>query len=116
MLRILTDEDFNSRIIRGVVRLVPSIDLVSLQDLGMLSAADIDVLEVAANEGRLLLTHDAKTMPRHAYDRIQLGRPMPGLVVCSQQLPIGTAITDIALLAECSEEGEWTNKVIYLPL
>jgi predicted nuclease of predicted toxin-antitoxin system len=116
MLRILRDEDFNSRIIRGIVRLLPKIDLVSVQDIGMLSASDLDILEAASNEGRVLLTHDASTMPREAFDRIRFGQPMPGLVVCAQQLPIGTAITDIALLAECSEEGEWANKVIYLPL
>lgn len=116
MLRVLTDEDFNSRIIRGVVRLSPKIDLLSVQDIGMLSAGDWDILAVAANDGRVLLTHDAKTMPRHAYGRIQAGQPMPGLVVCSQQLSIGTAIADIALLVQCSEKGEWANKVIYLPL
>jgi len=81
MLRIMTDEDFNGRIVRGVLRLLPDLDLVRIQDIGMLSASDRNILEAAANEGRVLLTHDAKTMPIHAYDRTRAGMPMPGLIV-----------------------------------
>jgi len=116
MLRIMTDEDFNGRIARGVLRLLPDLDLVRIQDIGMLSASDPDILEAAATDGRVLLTHDANTMPVHAYDRARAGEPMPGLIVCPQHLAIGSTIADVALLSECSEKGEWENKIIYLPL
>jgi len=116
MLQILADEDFNSRIVRGLLRLLPELDLVRAQDIEMKSASDTKLLEAAAKEGRILLTHDAKTMPIYAYDRVKTGQPMPGLVVCSQGISIGSAIADIALLAECSETFEWENRVVYLPL
>lgn len=41
---------------------------------------------------------------------------MPGLFAVSQDLPIGRAIEDLLLLAECSYEGEWEGQVRYLPL
>ena len=44
---------------------------------------------------------------------------MPGVIVCPQNLAIGNAVYGVygvALLAECSEEGEWENKVVYLPI
>lgn len=116
MLRLATDEDFNGRIVRGVLRRLPQVDLVRVQDFGLSGAADQDVLDRAAREGRVLLTHDAKTMPRHAHERVDLGLALPGVVVCRQDIPIRQAIDDIVLLAECSEEGEWEGQVIYLPL
>jgi Domain of unknown function (DUF5615) len=116
MLRLLVDEDFNGRIVRGVLRRLPELDLVQVREIGMMSTSDPDLLAQAAVEDRVLLTHDAKTMPAHAYDRVRAGLPMPGLVVCPQQLAIGAAIADVALLVECSEPGEWESKVVYLPM
>lgn len=41
---------------------------------------------------------------------------MPGVFVIEQELPIGQAIDDLLLLAECSEAGEWEGQVLHLPL
>jgi hypothetical protein len=41
---------------------------------------------------------------------------MPGVFEISRAVPIGVAIEDILLLAECSLEGEWEGQVAYLPL
>lgn len=116
MLRLATDEDFNERIVRGVLRRLTEVDLQRIQEVGLSGAADQEVLDYAAREGRLLLTHDAKTMPRHAYERVASGLALPGVVVCRQDVPIRQAIDDIVLLVECSKEGEWEGQVIYLPL
>lgn len=115
MLRMLTDEDFNGRIVRGVFRLLPNLDCVRIQDIGLQSASDADILQ-AADDRRVLLTHDVKTMPVYAYNRTTSGEPMPGLIVCPQHLLIGSAIADVALLVGCGERGEWEGKVIYPPL
>ncbi len=42
---------------------------------------------------------------------------MPGVFEVSRKVPIGVAIEDILLIAECSvEEEEWEGQVRYLPL
>ena len=79
-------------------------------------AVDPVVLARAAEEGRLLLTHDVTTVTRFAYERVRAGLPMPGVVEVSQDLSIGQAIEEVLTLAECSTEGEWEGQVIYLPL
>lgn len=116
MLRLAIDEDFNNRILRGVQRRLPTLDAVRVQDADLPEKDDPDVLEWAAGEGRVLLTQDENTMTNHAYERIKAGLPTPGVVVVSQDTPIGAAIEDILLLAEGSFEGEWEGQVIYLPL
>jgi len=116
MLRLAVDENFNNNILRGLLRRNPELDIVRLQDVGLSGADDPTVLEWAAREGRVLLTHDVSTITRYAYERVQAGRPMPGVFEVSRAVPIGRTIEDILLLAECSLEGEWEGQVRYLPL
>jgi hypothetical protein len=114
--RILADEDFDNDILRGVLRRRPDLDILRAQDVGLSGEHDTVVLEWAAQEGRILLTHDASTMKTHAFVRIHNGLPMPGVFVVSQSLPIGQVIGAILLLAECSLEGEWEGQIRHLPL
>ena len=62
------------------------------------------------------MTHDVTTITHYAYARIRSGKSMPGVFEVSQVVPIGTAIEDILLLAEFSEDGEWEGQVRYLTL
>jgi hypothetical protein len=116
MLRLATDEDFNNRIVRGLLRRHPKLDIVRVQDAGLSAKDDPEILAWAAREQRALLTHDVTTMKQHAYERIVAGLPMPGVFEVSQQVPIGLAIEEILMLAECSFEGEWEGQVRFLPL
>ena len=116
MLRLAADENFSNDIIRGLLRRKPDLDVVRVQDVGLSGADDPTILEWAAQEGRVLLTHDVSTLTRYAYERVEAGKPMPGVFEVSRQVPIGVAIEDIMLIAECSLEGEWEGQVRYLPL
>ncbi len=116
MLRFAADENFNNDIIRGVLRRSPDIDILRVQDAGLSEASDPDVLEWTAKERRVLLTHDVATMTHYAYERTRIGLPMPGVFEIARKVPIGVAIEEIILLAECSLEGEWEGQVRYLPL
>ena len=116
MIRFAADENFNNDIIRGLLRRNPSIDIVRLQEAGLSGSSDPEVLEWAAGEGRVLLTHDVATMPVHAYNRVRSSLPMAGVVEVAPSLSVGQVIEDIALLAEFSLDGEWENRILYLPL
>ncbi len=112
----VSDEDFNNRIVRGLLRRLPRLDLVRAQDVGLAGKHDTKVLEWAANERRLVLTHDFATMLDFAYSRIERGLPMPGVIALSQDFPIGEAIEELTILIEYSLENEWENQVVFLPL
>jgi hypothetical protein len=116
MLRLVADENFNNNILRGLLRRKPNLDIVRIQDVGLSGADDPAILEWAAREGRVLLTHDVTTMTRYAYERIQSGKRMPGIFEVSREVPLGVATEDILLLAEFSLEGEWEGQVRFLPL
>ena len=115
-MRFLADENFNMHIVNGVVRRLPSLDIVRVQDIGLTKADDPTVLAGAANAGRVLLTHDVNTVTAYAYERVAQGLTMPGVFAVPLFIPVSVVIEEIVLLAECSFEGEWEGRVVYLPL
>lgn len=116
MLRFLSDENFNGDIIRGLFFRQPDLDLIRIQDVGLREVNDPAILEWAAVNNRIILTHDRATMPDFAYNRIVGEQPMPGLFVLNDRMPIRQAIDELLLLIDCSEQSEWNKIVLYLPL
>jgi hypothetical protein len=45
MIRFLTDEDFDNDILRGAALRLPGLDIVRVQDVGLLGKSDPMVLE-----------------------------------------------------------------------
>src|SRR5438874_1531099 len=75
MLRLLSDEDVPGDIVRGLRQRQPSLDVVRVQEVGLMSAADSRVLKWAAREGRQVFTRDRNTMTAEAWDRVARGCP-----------------------------------------
>ena len=116
VIRFVADENLNDAITRGLRRRQSTIDIVRVQDTGLSGADDPTILQWAAEQGRVLLTHDVSTMTKHAYERLQNDQRMPGIFEVPRSCPIAQAIDDLLLLAECSTDGEWEGQVRYLPL
>lgn len=114
MLRILSDENFNGITIRRILQKRPEIDLVRAHDLGLSGAADPEVLARAADEGRILLTHDRATVPPIAWQRVAAGLPMPGVFVLEIDYPVGASIDQILLLDSATDPDEWDGRIVYL--
>lgn len=115
MVRFLTDEDFNGRILRGVFLRKGDLDLIRIQDVGLRGADDDAILEWADKNARVLLTHDGRTMPNHVRSRLEQGSHVPGVFIVDDLASIGDCVNDILLVAECSDEGEWEDQINYLP-
>ena len=66
-VRYQADADLDRRIIRATCRREPSIDFQLASEAqsgkGLRGLSDDQVLAIAAQEGRLLVTHDRRTMP-----------------------------------------------------
>jgi predicted nuclease of predicted toxin-antitoxin system len=116
MIRFLLDENFNGKIVRGLRVRQPEVDMVRVQDTVMYSRDDPAVLDWAAREGRILLTHDVDTMPKFARERLAAGLPLAGVIIVRDTLPVGEVIDDLLLMLGASEPSEWENVVDFLPL
>lgn len=115
-LKFLADENFNGRILRGLLRRNPDLDILRVQDTEVAEANDPVVLEWAAQSGRILLTHDVNTVTKYVYERIAEGKPMPGVFEIKRSMPIGLVIEQLLIVIGASFEGEWENQIQYLPL
>jgi hypothetical protein len=114
-VRFLADYDFNREILDGLLRREPFIDLKSGVEAELQGVPDPDVLEAAATEGRLLITHDQRTMPFH-FGQFVRRRKSPGVFIIPQRMGIGAAIEELLLIWAASDAEEWTNLIFFLPL
>lgn len=112
----VTDEHIARALIIGLRRKFEEIDVVRVQDVGLRTMDDPTILRWAAAQSRVLITHDIRTMPDFAHERISAGLPMPGVLLLPTTMPIGAAIDDLAAIAAASEPDELANRVVYLPL
>ena len=76
---------------------------------------DPGVLARAAKEGRVLVTHDRKTMPWHFADFIAQ-ETSPGLLIIPQSLPVAVAVEDLLLIWSATDAEEWRDRILILPL
>ena len=74
MLKFLADENFRTSIVEGLLLRESSLDIVTVQAVGLRSTPDEIILEWAAQQDRIMLTHDVETMTDFAYQRINAGK------------------------------------------
>ncbi|MGF1601082.1 MAG: DUF5615 family PIN-like protein [Thermosynechococcaceae cyanobacterium] len=106
----------NGDIVRGLFLRQPTLDLLRVQDVGLREADDPAILDWAANNERILLTHDRATLPDFAYERLTRRESMAGVFVANDRTPVRQIIDELLLLNNWSEQAEWQSLVLYLPL
>jgi hypothetical protein len=114
MLALLSDEDLQGAIVDGLLLHVPGIDLVRVQDVGLMQTADPIILEYAASQHRVIVTHDRNTMIAHAQIRMRQGRRMAGLIVLEQLINIGKAIQEVGTLTQAGDPGDLDGQILFL--
>jgi hypothetical protein len=105
MLPVLAAENFSHRILRGIKLRIKNLDLVGAPRAGLRGVSNPALLAWAADQRRIVLTHDRQTIPRYAYDRIRSHQPLPGIIVVSDTVPTGEAIEVLAMYLECGTGG-----------
>lgn len=118
--RFLTDEHISRATISAIRK--PSreyqvtVDLVRVQDSELRGAADRFILQRAAEQDRVLLTHDRQTMPKHAQARMSQHLPMAGVIVLDTRLSpsdAAYAVVDEIVRREL-DNIEWENDIIWV--
>jgi len=97
-MKLLSDENFHGDIVRGLFLRQPNLDLVRIQDIGLRAVDDPAILDWAAANYRIVLTHDRATMPNFAYERLARGEEMSGLFVVNDRMPIRQVIDELLFI------------------
>ena len=114
-LRFQADVNLNQLILRAACRREPALDFQTAETAGLAGLPDPEVLAHAAEDGRVLVTHDLQTMPRHFAVFITT-RQSAGLLLIPQHLPIAAAVDDLLLIWSTMDAEEWRNLIWHLPL
>jgi predicted nuclease of predicted toxin-antitoxin system len=105
------DNDLNARIIDAVLRLDPFIDFKTAAQAGFHEGTpDPEVLKVAAQQGRILVSHDRRTLPWHFASFIE-AQVSPGVIVITQSLPVADAARWLHLIWEAATPEEYRNRI-----
>lgn len=114
-VRFLADADLNYAIVQGIRLRESSIDFKTANDAGLEGLSDPEVLELAAREGRVLVSHDKRTMPVHFAARVASGLRSPGVLLALPSAPVGEIIESLLIIWSASRETEWADRIHYLP-
>ena len=114
-LKFQCDADFKRKIIEGLVRVDPMIDIQTADEAGLRGAHDSRVLAVSARQDRVLLTHDRRTMPYHFARFIQT-HESAGVIVIAQNVAVRTAIEEIYLIWAVESPEAWRNRISDVPV
>lgn len=115
-MRFAADENFDGTILKELRKRLPELDIVRVQDTIMYQAADPAVLEWAAQEERIIFTHDVQTLVGDAYARVEQGLPMPGVILIRETLAIGPALDELELVIGAGELDDFRNRVTFVPM
>jgi hypothetical protein len=114
-LLFVADENLNERLLLALLRRLPSLDLLRVRSTPLAGRTDDEVLAWAATVGRVVITHDEKTMPAAAWERVSRGLEMPGLVVVPGDAPSRETVEQLTLLAGAGSPGDTRDRVLFLP-
>ena len=109
----LGDVNLDERIVSGVLRAEPSVDFRTAAEAELHGLPDPEVLEIAADEGRVLVTHDRKTMP-YVFGDFIAKRLCPGVVILPQEMPLGQAVYELLLIWAASTAEEWQGMLVQI--
>jgi len=115
-MRFLADENLHGLILQGLLSALPDLDITRVQDTAWSGADDIRLLEYAGETEAIVITHDVRTLPGFAFDRVRDGKPMPGVIEVSDQLPLSVAVEELILLIATGTSADFENQVRYIPI
>ena len=114
-IRFLADENLDKGIVDGLCRREPAIDFLSAQHAGIRGVSDLEILRIAAEQQRVLVTHDKNTMPA-AFGEFLVTHQCSGLIIIPDYMGIGTAVENLLIVWSVDEQEEWLNRIVHLKL
>ena len=82
---------------------------------GLDGVPDPVLLDRAAAEGRVLVSHDRRTMIDNFRDHLAAGKFSPGLLIVSQGSAIGDVVEAVLYVWALSDPAELRDQAYYLP-
>ncbi|MFN0123702.1 MAG: DUF5615 family PIN-like protein [Blastocatellia bacterium] len=116
-IRFQADNNLDQRIVDAVMRLAVEGDFRTAPEAGFhIGTPDPEVLRLTAEDNRVLVSHDLKTLPQHFGEFIQRF-PSPGVILIRQDVTIRDAARWLPFFHDAGTPGDFTNtiRIVSLP-
>jgi hypothetical protein len=93
------------------------LDIVRIGDPGCLplGAPDDEILAWAADQHRILISLDARTLGRALAERLAGHESSPGVILIWDRQSVANIVDLLLLITHASEAKEWENTLRWLP-
>ena len=115
-IKFQADADLNQNIVNAVIRINSEINFQTATNANLRGLKDDKVLELAANQKRILVSHDQRTMPTHFSKFLEENNKSYGVVIVPKRLSIMDVTEDIILIWEACTKQDWIDRIHFLPL
>ncbi|WP_199349331.1 DUF5615 family PIN-like protein [Nostoc flagelliforme] len=109
------DADLNQAIVTGVLRQERWIDFQTAKAAGLKGVKDSEVLAIAVQQERILVSYDLKTMPSE-FAKFIRSNDSAGLIIVPQKLPIEVAIKELLMIWAIDSAEEWVDRIGIRPI
>jgi hypothetical protein len=114
-VKFWADENLRRAIFDAVKAACPEHEFERIQDTEF-NGTDPEILEEAARQGIIVITHDENTLVGYAYERLQTCLVMPGVILVKERTSTGEAVDDLILLISTGFAPDFENQVRHIPL
>jgi len=116
--RYLIDENTTPALADQLRRRQPGLEVVSVGDdiAPPKGTLDPEILLWVELRKFTLITRNRKSMPEHLSQHLQAGHHIPGILTLRPKALLSEIIEDLLLIWELSEEEEYQDQIIHIPL
>ncbi|NEO22438.1 MAG: hypothetical protein F6J94_17945 [Moorea sp. SIO1F2] len=117
-LNYLIDENVNSLYPTQIRRREPSIviKVVGESETPPKGTLDPEILDWCEENNFVLVTNNRTSMPVHLTDHLAQDHHIPGIFILNPNLTIGENLEELIIAALASEDNEYQDRIVYLPL
>ncbi|MEM6838725.1 MAG: DUF5615 family PIN-like protein [Cyanobacteria bacterium P01_C01_bin.120] len=114
-VRFQADADLNQATVTGVIRRQSEISFQTATEAGLEGLTDAAVLALSAQQQRVLVTHDRRTMPTE-FAKFIANNQSAGVLIISRKTPLEVVIEELILIWSVTAAEEWINRIAKIPL
>jgi hypothetical protein len=115
MLRLLADTSLNHHLLTACRRRSKDIQFLSAAKARIEGLSHSDLLHYAADEDRILVTHDIHMLPGHFKAYLASGAVSPGVFLLHPQTPIADVAAWLELASLASDQTDWKDQILEIP-
>ncbi len=116
VVRLLADENLNRVLVTATARLEPALEFLVATEVGLAGQSDPAILDYAAQNRLVVVTHDVRTMIAFAQERLARGEPMPGLFLVSHDASPKEIADSLTFIWASTSAEEWQGQIMFLPI